>query len=205
MIVNGIAAVVIAYLIGSISGAYVFTRLVAGKDIRKLGGGNAGARNVYRSVGLKAAVPTAIVDVGKGALAVVIAHRLVGLPPMQLLGTPQIFVLAAGLAAVAGHIWPIYLKFGGGNGLSAVIGVLAILMPRELLVALGLMVVFTVVTRNPVLSVNIGLLTVPVFAWFSEEPGQYVVYDVLRRLGNYCCSSLSCIDLPHARQAIYES
>ena len=168
--VNGIIAVIIAYLLGSINSAYIVTRLVTGKDIRQLGGGNAGGRNVFRSVGLGAAIPVAIFDVGKGAASVAIAHWLLNVPLYEI----HLFVLLAGIAAVAGHMWSIYLKFTGGNGLAATIGVLAMVMPWALLIVLAIMLVLTVFTRNPVLSLNIGLLSMPVSAWFLEKPWQWI-------------------------------
>lgn len=171
VLVSGVIAVIIAYLLGSIPGAYIVTRLATGKDIRKLGGGNAGARNVYREVGLKAAIPVAIIDVGKGVAAVAIAKFVLVAPPL--------FVVLAGLAAIAGHIWSVYLKFSGGNGLSATIGVLSLIMTRELLIILGIMLVLTIVTRNPVLSLNIGLLSLPVSAWFLEKSWLAVIFSVL--------------------------
>jgi len=171
-IVTGIIAVIIAYLLGSIPSAYIITRLATGKDIRRLGGGNVGARNVLHEVGLWAAIIVGVFDVGKGAAAVAIAS--------WLLGAPQLFVLAAGLAAVAGHMWSIYLKFTGGNGLAATIGVLSVLMTRELLIVIALILVFIVITRNVVLSVNISLLSVPVSAWFLEEPWLlYVTFSIV--------------------------
>jgi len=175
VIVNGAIALIIAYLLGSIPLAYIVTRLAKGKDIRQLGGGNVGARNVFREVGLRAAIPVAIFDVGKGAAAVAIAHRLLNAP----LHEPQFFVLGAGLAAVAGHMWSIYLKFSGGNGLAATIGVLSILMPWQLLIVLGLMFILTAITRNPVLSLNISLLSLPVSAWFLEKSGMLVVFSMV--------------------------
>ena len=113
MIVNGVIAIIIAYLLGSVPSAYIITRLKTGKDIRQLGGGNVGARNVFREVGLGAAIVVGIFDVGKGAAAVALAHWVLGAPPL--------FVLLAGLASVAGHMCSINLKFTGGNGLAATI------------------------------------------------------------------------------------
>ena len=178
MIGNGIIAILIAYLLGSISAAYIVTRLVAGKDIRRLGGGNAGARNVYREVGLVAAIPVVIFDVAKGAGAVIIAEWLSGWPQPFVLG-PGLFVLGAGLAVIAGHMWSIYLKFDGGNGLAASIGVLSILLTRELLLVLGLMLIITVITRNPVLSLNISLISLPVSSSFLENSWLPVVFTML--------------------------
>ena len=186
MIVNefigGFIAVVIAYLLGSIPAAYIITRLRIGKDIRQLGEGNVGARNVYQEVGLAAAIAAGVFDVGKGAAAVFIAWKLLGVAQVWELGAPQLFLLAAGLAVVAGHIWSIYLKFTGGNGLSPIIGVLAVLMTRELLLAFALTLLLIFFTRNPVLSVNISLLLVPVSAWFLEQLWLPVAFSIVLAL-----------------------
>ena len=173
--VNEIIAVVLGYLLGSIPSAYIATRIAIGKDIRQLGSGNVGGNNVFQEVGRKAAIPTAIFDVGKGAAAVAIAHWLLNVP----LHEPQLFVLLAGIAVVAGHMWSIYLKFTGGNGLSATIGALAVLMPWELLIVIGILLILTAITRNLVLSVNISLLSVPISAWFLEKEWLYVGFCIV--------------------------
>jgi glycerol-3-phosphate acyltransferase PlsY len=177
-IVIGIIAIVIAYLLGSIPAAYIITRLRMGKDIRKLGGGNVGARNVFVEVGKAAGIGVAIFDVVKGAAAVAIAEWLLGGPKPFVPG-PGLFVLVAGLAAVAGHIWSIYLKFTGGNGLATALGILSLLMTKELLIALAITVLLVVVTRNPVLSVNLSLLSVPISGWFLEGQWLYVVFAII--------------------------
>ena len=191
MAVNGVIAVVIAYLLGSIPGAYIITRIATGKDIRKLAGGNAGVRNVYREVGLKAAIPVAIIDVGKGVAAVLIADFVLTAPPL--------YVVLAALAAVAGHIWSVYLKFRGGNGLSVAIGVLSLVMTRELLIVLGIMLILTVITRNPILSLNIGLLSLPVSGWLLEKSWLAEVFSVSLLL------MMLLHFLPTARAAIAEA
>ena len=174
-VLAGFVSIIIAYLLGSINSAYIVTRLVTGKDIRQLGGGNAGGRNVFRSVGLGAAIPVAIFDVGKGAASVAIAHWLLNVPLYEI----HLFVLLAGIAAVAGHMWSIYMKFTGGNSLAATIGVLVMVMPWALLIVLAIMLVLTVFTRNPVLSLNIGLLSMPVSAWFLEKLWLSVVFSIV--------------------------
>ena len=172
MIANGVIGIIIAYLLGSIPSAYIITRLAKGKDIRQVGGGNVGTRNVFREVGLGAAIAVGIFDVGKGPAAVAIAY--------WLLDASQLFVLAAGLAAVVGHMWSIYLKFTGGNGLATTLGVLSVLMTRELLIALAVTTVLIVFTRNTILSVNISLLSVPISGWFLKETNWlFVVFPIL--------------------------
>ncbi|MDH5695275.1 MAG: glycerol-3-phosphate acyltransferase, partial [Dehalococcoidia bacterium] len=119
--INGIIAVVVGYLLGSIPSAYIATRVASGKDVRQLGGGNVGGLNVYREVGAIPAAVVGIVDVGKGVAAVAIAQWLLDVSPP--------FVLAAAVAAVAGHNWMVFLKFSGGKGMGAAIGSLFILFP----------------------------------------------------------------------------
>ena len=171
MLINGVISVIIAYLLGSIPAAYILTRVATGKDIHQLGGGNVGARNVFTEVGKGAGIAVAVFDVGKGAAAVAIAH--------WLLSAPTLFVLVAGLAVVAGHIWPIFLKFKGGNGLATTLGVLSLLMTRELLIALAIAVLLIVITHNPILSVNMGLLSVPISAWLLGESVLSIVFPIL--------------------------
>lgn len=174
-VLTGLIAIIIAYLLGSIPAAHIVTRIAGGKDIRQLGSGNVGANNVFREVGLKAAIPVAIFDVGKGTAAVAIAHWLLDAPLYE----PQLFVLLAGIAAVAGHMWSVFLKFSGGNGLSATIGALAILLPWELLIVIGLLLILWAIIRNLVLSVNISLFSVPVTAWILEKEWLYVGFSLI--------------------------
>jgi len=173
-VITGIIAIILAYLIGSFPSAYVITRLMSGKDIRQLGSGNVGAHNTYREVGMAAAVLVAVLDVGKGAAAVVLAHRLMDIPLYQL----NAVVLLAGVAAVAGHMWSVYLRFTGGNGLGASVGVLIIVLPWEFLIFIPVFAILALLTRNVVLSTNIGLLSVPVSAWFLEKEWLYVFFCI---------------------------
>ncbi len=174
-VITGFVVIIIAYLLGSIPSAYIVTRLATGQDIRRLGSGNVGGNNVYRHVGLRAAIPVATFDVGKGTAAVAIAYWLLEAPLYE----PHLFVLLAGIAVVAGHMWSVYLKFTGGNGLSATIGALAIIMPWELLIVIALLLVLKVITHNLVLSVNISLLSVPISAWFLEKEWLYVGFCII--------------------------
>jgi len=177
---NGFVAVIIAYLLGSIPSAYIVTRLKTGKDIRKLGGGNVGALNVYNEVGKGAAVLVGIIDLGKGAAAVAIAYWILDFSSVQQVSVSHIFVLAAGLAVVVGHIWSVFLKFTGGNGLAATLGVLSVIMTKELLIALAVAILLLVITRNGILSLNISLLvSVPVSAWLLDKPLLFILFPLL--------------------------
>lgn len=176
MIVNQAIAIIIGYLLGSIPTAYLVTRLVKGKDIRQLGGGNVGGLNVLREVGRWPALAVGIVDVGKGAAAVAIAY--------WLLGVPQLFVLLAGLAAVIGHNWMVWLKFSGGKGMGATMGALAVILPvygywQGIAIFLGVILMLFIITRNVALSMGTGLLFLPLITWLGTKSGTATIMSII--------------------------
>ena len=174
-VVTGIICIVIAYLVGSFPSAYLVVRLLTGQDIRRLGSGNVGANNTYGQAGLAAATIVALLDVGKGAGAVGIAAWLLGMP----VGEPDVYLLLAALAAISGHMWSAYIGLKGGNGLGPTIGCLAVLLPWELLIVIGLLLLFTLLTHNLVFSVNLALFSVPVTSWLLEGNLLYVGFSLI--------------------------
>ncbi len=175
-IVTGIIVIIIGYLLGSIPSAYIAVRLATGKDIRQLGGGNVGGLNVFREVGFRAAAGVAIVDLGKGMAAVAIAHWLLHLLPL--------YVLLAGLAAVLGHNWMVWLKFSGGKGMGPAMGALFIVMPLYgywpgLPIFFGIIALPFIITRNVALSMSIGLVSLPFIAWLGMHSGLFVIWSMV--------------------------
>lgn len=120
--------IVLAYLLGSLSGSLLLGRL-RGVDIRRQGSGNAGGTNALRTQGWKFALGTVLVDVGKGVLAVGLAQRYGG----DLAWLPW----AAAAAAVLGHVWPVFHGFRGGKGAGTLVGALLMLWPLAVLVLIG--------------------------------------------------------------------
>ncbi len=118
-----VVLVLAAYLVGSIPFSVIVGYLFAGVDVRKHGSGNAGATNVYRVAGLTAAILAGILDVLKGLAPVLIARIL--LPEQQWLH------LSVGIAAVLGHILPLFAGFRGGKGVNTLLGVFVVLLPVE--------------------------------------------------------------------------
>ena len=171
----GVISVVIAYLLGSIPTAYIITRFGYGKDIRKLGGGNVGTHNVYENVGKLPGIIVGIIDVGKGVASVYIALAFISSPDLYY------WVFAAALAAVIGHIWPVFLKFRGGNGIATSIGILFVLMTREAMIAVAIAVLLLVISRNTILSINISLLlTIPIAPIFLRDPWfPYLIFSLI--------------------------
>jgi len=111
---------------------------------------------------------------------VAIAYWILDFSSVQQVSVSHIFVLAAGLAVVVGHIWSVFLKFTGGNGLAATLGVLSVIMTKELLIALAVAILLLVITRNGILSLNISLLvSVPVSAWLLDKPLLFILFPLL--------------------------
>ncbi len=134
MILKFILIVLISYLLGSIPSGVLVSRRAAGKDVRRYGSGKTGTTNVLRVAGGKAAALVVIFDILKGALAVFFAGMIASTGEGYLiLGSIGLSRLAAqviaALAAIAGHNWPIFLKFRGGRGVATFFGGLAALCP----------------------------------------------------------------------------
>jgi len=135
MIAKFIAVVVIAYFLGSIPFGLIISKLKRGVDIREYGSGKTGATNVMRTMGTKLGVLTIVLDVVKAGGAVMLAAVIVdGGSGSFTIGGVSIYwqhvaQVAAGLAAIAGHNWPIFAKFKGGRGVTAYFGTLFAIFP----------------------------------------------------------------------------
>ena len=141
-----IVALVSAYLIGSISFAIVLVRVFRGVDVRREGSGNAGATNVLRTSGKSLAIGTALLDVGKGVVAVLL---------MQSLTYDPRWLGAAAVAAVLGHVFPVWFGFRGGKGVATAIGGFFVLSPLAVLTVVGVFVAVVAATRF----VSLGSIT----------------------------------------------
>jgi glycerol-3-phosphate acyltransferase PlsY len=136
-----VAAIVASYLLGSIPAAYLAGRS-RGIDLRKHGSGNLGATNVIRVLGTKIGLLVFAVDMAKGAIPVALLPRWVPVTAMPL-GNPTVVGILCGIAAIIGHVRPVYLMFGrGGKGVATAGGVFLALAPIQTILAL---LVFAVV------------------------------------------------------------
>ena len=162
-------ALICAYLIGSFPSAYIAGRFRRGIDIREVGSRNVGAMNVFYKVGFVTGLLVLAVDVGKGAAAVALARWL---------GVPMIAELFAGVAAVIGHGFPVWLKFRGGRGGATCIGILIFLMPWGIPIYLAIFGIGLLLTRYPTLSYSIAFLCFPFIAWLIYHSGALVAFSV---------------------------
>jgi glycerol-3-phosphate acyltransferase PlsY len=135
MIAEFVAVVVMAYLLGSIPFGLIIGKLKSGVDIREHGSGKTGATNVMRTIGTKLGVLTLVLDVVKAAGAVMLAAVIIDVGSgIFTIGGVSIYwqhiaQVAAGLAAVVGHNWPVFAKFKGGRGVTAYFGTLFAICP----------------------------------------------------------------------------
>jgi acyl phosphate:glycerol-3-phosphate acyltransferase len=149
-------AIVAAYLIGSIPFALICARRWGAADLRVIGSGNLGAANVMRASGVAAGVFVAALDMAKGAASVWVAERLASGPAL-----PE----AAGLAAIVGHIYPVWLRFRGGKGVATACGVFSMLTPLALPPALAIFAVAVWVTKYISLGSVLASVALPPLAY----------------------------------------
>lgn len=166
--------IIIAYLLGSIPFGLLIGK-IKGIDLRKFGSGNIGATNAYRILGFKWGLLVAVLDILKGIIAVQIAQSLL---PAQTSGSFIIHILA-GLAAIAGHNWSIFLGFNGGRGVATAVGVLLKLEPLVILILLFVWLGIIFITRYVSLASITSALLVPFLMFFLGSPGVYIIFGVL--------------------------
>jgi glycerol-3-phosphate acyltransferase PlsY len=150
----------LAYLLGSIPFGYLLVRIFRKKDVRAIGSGNIGATNVVRSGGKGLGFLTLVLDALKGSIAVLIAMHVA---PTTSQGASTL-AIAAAVAAVIGHIFPVWLRFRGGKGISTALGVFLALVPWVALSALGLFILVVAFTRLVSLGSILAAISIPLFA-----------------------------------------
>ena len=149
-----IIVIVVAYLLGSIPFGYLIVRGRVGADIRETGSGGTGATNVSRRAGKAAGVLTLLLDAAKGSAAVLIAKAVAG---------DDWVIAAAAIAALVGHIFPVWLGFRGGKGVATGVGIFLVLAPIAVLCAGVIFVAIVALTRYVSLGSIVAAILIPVF------------------------------------------
>ena len=158
----GLLAVAVAYLLGSVPFGYLLVKWSNGADVRASGSGNIGATNVFRTAGRGAGLATLLLDLGKGFAAVWVAAQLTG-------GAAEWTSLAA-LAVMAGHSYPVFLKFQGGKAVASLVGAFAFLTPLPLAAVTLVFVAAVAVTRRVSAGSIVGAATFPFGVWLILHP-----------------------------------
>lgn len=147
-------SLLLGYVIGSLPIGYLVMQGARGVDLRRVGSGNVGTANVYRTSGLGVAAAVMIADVAKGAAAVVLAGG-------------QSHAVAAGVGAVTGHIYPVWLRFKGGKGVATASGVFSVLSPVPTAIAAAAFAVTVVRTRFVSLGSIVATVLLPAIEWMT--------------------------------------
>lgn len=164
-----IAALVTAYLLGSLPIAYLAGRILKGKDIRQEGDHNPGAENAYRNIGREVGLAVGALDIGKGIVAVLIARLITGHDAGEM---------AAGALAVAGHSWPVFLQMRGGRGAATTVGVVMAIMPFAAIpVGFAALLIF-LTGRGATVTLSSFMIPVPFVALFVGVDTPLVLYSV---------------------------
>ena len=156
-------AALLGYFVGSLPLGFLIARGRSGIDLRRVGSGNVGATNVYRSAGRWLGLLVLLVDMAKGAGSALLARALFS--PGQ-----DHAEALAGLAAVVGHIYPVWLRFVGGKGVAVAFGVFSILAPLSAAIAASVFVVATWMTRYVSLGSILATVTLPALEWTRGAP-----------------------------------
>lgn len=136
---ENIAAVILAYVIGSIPTAIWVARYIYGIEIREHGSKNSGATNTFRVLGKKAGIPVLLFDIFKGWIAVTLFAKF---PGYELGGDQHVNLqLAVGLSAVLGHIFPLFANFNGGKGIATLLGIVLAIHPQAALIGVGVFLI----------------------------------------------------------------
>jgi glycerol-3-phosphate acyltransferase PlsY len=159
---TGLLVIVIAYFIGAIPFGFLLVRLTTGKDVRASGSGNIGATNVLRTTGRAAGVATLLLDIAKGFFSVWLAAKMTDDDPW--------WTSLAALAVMAGHAFPVFLKFRGGKAVASFIGAFLYLTPLPLAAVLVLFVITVAATRAISAGSIVAAGTFPLGVWLILHP-----------------------------------
>ena len=163
---DSVLPILVGYGVGSLPLGYLVASRIKGIDLRRVGSGNVGATNVYRNAGLLTAIIVVLVDVAKGASSVFFAVRLT---------TGVADPVAAGVAAVVGHIYPVWLRFHGGKGVATACGVFWMLAPLATAVSAAVFVLTVGLTRYVSLGSIVATVALPPLAWWSDKSAPVVI------------------------------
>jgi glycerol-3-phosphate acyltransferase PlsY len=155
----------LSYLIGSIPFALLMARRWSAADLRLVGSGNLGAANVMRTSGVTAGLLVAVLDMAKGAASVWLAERF---------ATNAAAPAAAGVAAIVGHVYPVWLRFRGGKGVATACGVFSVLTPIAVAPVLAIFLGTVWLTKYISLGSVLASLALPPLAYATGSPGAAV-------------------------------
>ena len=182
-----ILVVVISYLIGSISFSVIFTKKIAGFDVREKGSKNAGSTNVLRTAGKGVAALTLVCDILKGVVAVLIAKAVGEIDGVEHV---EYLIQLAAIAVVIGHTFPVFFNFKGGKGVATSLGIILLINWQIGLICLVFAVLLIALTRMVSLGSVSAAILLPVLTMFITDnyilaDGDYRIWGII--LGAFVC------------------
>jgi len=168
--------IIISYLLGSISGSMVLGK-VYGLDIRTMGSGNAGGTNAFRSVGPLFALGVVLIDIFKGVISVLFVSKLIFYSSFSI-STIEYIEIVCGIAAVMGHVYPIYYNFKGGKGAGTLIGVIGVLFPQSIIYALLSWIVVLIFTGFVGLGTMVASIVLVIVTYFIYPGGLITPFGI---------------------------
>ena len=171
-----VSGIVVSYLIGAIPTAYIITRVISGKDIRKMGSGNVGATNALRVMGRLPGIIVLVADILKGLAAVTI---LASLFAAKITLPIEVIRALFGLFAVTGHIFNAFLKFKGGKGVATSAGVMLGIAPVGLLIGALCFMAIVAFTKYVSMGSIVSSVIIPFFLLWNRSHNSYVVLSCI--------------------------
>tara|TARA_B110000438_G_scaffold73962_1_gene74078 strand:- start:3220 stop:3846 length:627 start_codon:yes stop_codon:yes gene_type:complete len=159
--------IILAYLTGAFPSAVLIGKIFFKTDVREFGSGNAGATNTFRVLGKKAGIPVLILDIFKGWL--VVKYVFLINPPSQNIDLEFEYQLVFGIAAVIGHLFPIYTGFRGGKGIATLLGILIGIQPYAALLSFIVFLFVFIFSRYISLASIISSITFPIIIYFLSD------------------------------------
>ena len=195
-------SVLVAYLVGGIPFGYLLVRWKTGEDVRSMGSGNIGATNVLRSAGRAIGVATLLLDIAKGFFAVWLTARMSDASPL--------WMSLAALAVMAGHAYPVFLKFEGGKAVASFVGAFLYLTPVPMATVLVLFVIVVAATRHISMGSIVAAGALWLAVWLIEHPpvievcaaliaGAFIVYRHQANIARLRAGTESVLNLARRR------
>lgn len=163
---DNLLSILLGYGLGSLPLGHWLARWIRGVDLRVSGSGNVGATNAYRTAGLLTGLAVMVLDIAKGAGSVLLAARVAGGGAAPV---------AAGVAAVLGHAFPVWLNFRGGKGVATAAGAFSIVAPLATLIAISGFTIIVWATRYVSLGSVIATASLPALAWITDASVSVIV------------------------------
>ncbi len=168
-----VGILIFSYLLGSIPNGLIFGKLIWHKDLRQFGSKNIGATNAWRVIGAKAGILIFLLDFLKGALSVGLAKTFIG---------DEWVMVGAGLLAILGHTFSIFLNLRGGKGVATGLGVISVMMPQVTAMVFATWLIIFLVSRYVSLASIIAAALTPILAFEFDEPIAFIMLGILAAL-----------------------